>query len=396
MVKEKLNRNRLFFLAFAALAIQTAIYMTTTDIADLIQPYYYPMYAIDFSVGVCSRALIGSVISLFADKIDVYALNVALLAVHIVGIFLICLFLNSCYKINKSDFLFVFCVVLLFSVNKTLLDYMGIMDIYWILGAAACILIVNRKYLRWLIPLICTLCFAAHNAFVLTYMPVVLLAVLYVCVKNPTKSNAAFLAFCVLTVGAAAVYFVFIGDGTVRLTEQELVEYLNRKLPAKSEDEYWYILYSLYGTVPDKPQVQGFGNYISFMLEFTRDSLSDNNSFFYRMIVLCLAGAVPFYMLIVKMIKKSSGVFEKITLALTFLFIPLNLLATLLSTDTERFVSSFLLVMMMFVMLLIRNRDAAFSESLGELKQLAAKHKVPVAAAAIIVINFILDGGGVI
>ena len=389
-IKKKIIENKIFFITFSALLLDLVMWLLTVDIHDAVDNYYYPMYVINYSIGFCSRALIGSIISLFTDTVNVTVLTICLICFHIVACFFISLFINGCMKKCDSKLLYVFILIVLLSpIFTVFLRYMGIMDIFWLLGTIACVCIADKKFIRWIIPLICTLCLATHNAYVLTYLPVVLIIVMYQYIKKPSVGNLIFIVSCFILTGAASVYFVLVGDSTIKLTESELLSYVRGRLTGGGFDET-YILFSLYGKVPGIENVQGFGNYLKFMFEFTTTNM--DKGWYIYFTVITAAACAPIYAIITGMIKKAEKLNEKFVYACSYLFIPLSVLAALLSTDTDRYSSSLVLSLILLIMYFIRTGNKNFKERLDSFTAKINEKKALYIIVAVLICKYIFTG----
>lgn len=388
-MKEKIKQNKIFFLCFAVVVLSSVTTILSKGFDSLMNSDYYPLYALDYSIGFCSRILVGSVISLFTDQVNLVALKIALIVIYFLVCAFVCYLINKVLKGQSNNIIFIFTAVFLISPYFTsIMRYFGTMDIFWLLCMVLSFYLADKKYARWLIPIICVAGSAFHNAFILAYLPVIAVFVLYNFAKNPDKKSLAFVIVTSVFALASAVYFVIFADSTVHITQEQLLDTVNQRLGGVNFNKT-YIIFSLFNDNPQIEQLNGFGEYIKFMLWYTAETsgITSNVGLYLYMFLSTVIFAVPVYVLSVRMIKKAEKPLMKFIYALPFVYIPALAVCVLTSTDTDRFISTFLFSLLFTILMYAKNSDKAFNDSLDELyKKIKSKKAVAIIVAAMLVV----------
>lgn len=361
-MKEKIKQNKIFFLCFAVILINSVTIILQRGIDGLINSNYYPLYALDYSIGFCSRILVGSVISLFTDRVNLHALSIALMIVYFIVCVLVCAAINKSLKNQSNNLVFVFAAVLLVSPYfTTLVRYFGTMDVLWLLCMVLSFMLIDKKYARWLIPFICVVGSALHNAFVLAYLPAIAVFVLYKYAEKPDKKSLAFVIVTAVFAAASVIYFIIFGDDTIKITQEQLLDTVNQRLGGVNFNKT-YIIFSLFNDDPRIEQLDGFGEYVKFMLWYTadRNDVLSNVGLYLYFIISTAIFAVPFYAVTVRMIKSAQKPLMKFVYACPFAYIPAVLISVLTSTDTDRFINTFILSMLFTLLLYAASGNADF------------------------------------
>ena len=389
---EKNKENKIFFITFILLCLTSLNFILQRDFTQLVDSDYYPLYVVNYDCGFSSRLLIGAVFSLFfGEALSVQALTAVLFGVYILLCLLLSIFINNYLKNTDFEILGIYAAFMIVSPAFTsILNYFGILDIFWFFCAMGALGVINKKGLRWLVPAFCIIGLAIHEVFLTTYLPVIAIAVFYQLIKKPCGANYAFAAVCALTVGAASVYFLFIGDGTMKMTADGMVEFARSRFDAGFDD--WYLRSVFFWEIPNVEKYEGFFGYLQYNLV---EWLKINPSALQTIVFFAISGilsSIPFLYLMAKAFKKSESPAEKLVYFCSMMTVPLLMLQIFLSTDTERFSMHWLTVMLFTLLIFARENDSAFRLAFEEAKNKLSENKISLAFFGIAAARIILSG----
>lgn len=395
-ILKSIKENKIFFLTFGILMIVSFEYLGLKDSIHYIDNYYYPLYVINYECGYCSRLLVGSVLSLFfKDKLmsPTFIVNF-LMSVYILSCFLISLFLNNYLKKTKYENIGIYSFFLIITpIMVAFLRFFGTLDLFFIPLVLASLWLVDKKGWRWLVPVFCVISLCIYELFVTTYLPVMAIAVFYQFAKKPNVSNFVYIAVCAVVVGSAAIYFLFIGDGIMKMTSDQMVEFARGRLDAQgSTFDDFYLRSVFFWEVPDIEGYSGFTGYIKYNFDtYTKDDFSaiKNNIFF---IISNTLSVLPFFYLIGKALKKAENPLKKFIFFCSFSVFPFMLINLLLSTDTDRFSLHFILSSLLLLMFFVKEKDSAFSDSYDESVSKLGENKTILTVVGVSLARAILSG----
>ena len=161
-------------------------------------------YLITYEFGLIPRAFIGSVLSLFTNKITYHVVYVVAIIFFIILISQISLLLGSSIRRSESDVkpsVKIFTLLFLaspLSVTYLLGGYFARLDMYWIIITLIALVFLKNRILRWTIPLLSAIAIMIHQAYIVTYMPALVIPMLYEIYKSKysKKSIAVFSLSC--------------------------------------------------------------------------------------------------------------------------------------------------------------------------------------------------------
>ncbi len=395
-VIERVKENKIFFITFSMLLLVSFEYLGQKEAIHYIDNYYYPLYVINYDCGYCSRLLVGAILSLFfGDRLmsPVFIVNF-LMCVYIFVCFLISLFLNNYLKKTKYEAFGIYALFIVISpVMLSFLRFLGTLDLFWMVFVLGALWLVDKKGWRWLVPVFCVISLCIYELFVTTYLPVMAIAVFYQFVKKPNVSNFVYIAVCAVVVGAATIYFLLLGDSTMKMTSDAMVEFARNKLDAQGStfDEF-YLRSVFFWELPHVEKYSGFTGYIQYNFDiFTKNDHSAVKNIIFFIISNTLS-ALPFFWLIAKAFRKASKPIKKFTFFCCFSTFPFMLINLLLSTDTDRFSLHFLLASLFILMFFVKEKDTTFSESYDEIVKKIDKSKAVVTIAGVCLARIILSG----
>lgn len=368
-ISDRIKENKIFFVTFGVLMLVSFVYLLQKEPVHYIDNFYYPLYVVNYSCGLSSRLLVGSVFSLFIrDELSVDSLICVLICVYIAICLIFSLLVNSCLKKTKYESIGIYVLLMTVSpVFLSLVRYMGILDTFWLFFVFGSVWAVNKKGWRWLIPVFCIISLTIHEVFAVTYLPVIAIMVLYQFAKKPDIHSFIYVAVCAVIVGLGALYFFVIGDATISMSSDELVSFARNRLDEQGQnfDDY-YIRSVLFWETHNVEEYSGFLGYIRYNFRTYVLGYNGLESVIYFLlsdIILC----VPYIILIIKSLKKAEKPILKLIFLCSTAIIPLFLAQLFISADTERFSMHLLISVVMMMLFFIREQNASFSESYDNL-----------------------------
>jgi len=142
-------------------------------------------YAVTYKFGLIPRAFIGSLISLFANKITSHAVYIMSIISFIILISQISLALGRLIRKSDPDIKLsvkIFAILFLaspLSVTYLLGGYFARLDMYWLIITLFSLFLLKRRTLRWTVPLLGAVAIMIHQGYLLTYMPALLIPMFY-------------------------------------------------------------------------------------------------------------------------------------------------------------------------------------------------------------------------
>lgn len=390
-----IKENKIFFVTFGILMLVSFEYLVQKELLHYVDDYYYPLYVINYSCGYSSRLLIGSIFSFFfGETLGAVNLIRILLCIYIVVCFLLSIFINNYLKKTKYELIGVYSVFLSISpAMLAFLRYLGTLDLFWIAFVLASLWLVDKKGWRWLVPVFCVASLCIYELFVTTYLPVMAIVVFYQFAKKPNVSNFIYIAACAVIVGAASLYFLILGDSTMKMTAEQMTEFARGRLDTQGNGfSDFYLRSVFFWEVPDVEQYHGFMGYIKYNYDvfISNDPSAVKNGIYF---VICnILSATPFFFLIAKAFRKAEKPIKKFVYLCCFSVLPFMVINLLLSTDTDRFSMHFLLASVLLLIFFIKEKDVAFSDSYDEVTQKLSKNNTVLAIVGISIARIVLSG----
>lgn len=392
---QKSNENKIFFVTFILLCLTALNFILQRDLTQLVGSEYYPLYVVNYNCGFSSRLLVGAVFSLFfKETLSVQTLTAVLFAIYILLCLCLSLFINNYLKNTAFEMLGIYAAFMIVSpAFVSVLNYFGILDIFWFFCTMGALAVMNKKGLRWLVPVFCIIGLAIHEVFLTTYLPVIAIAVLYRFIKKPCAVNFIFVAVCAVVVGAASVYFLIIGDSTMKMTADEMVEFARSRLSTDASNfPDWYMRSVFFWEIPNVEKYEGFSGYLQYnLIEWLKTNPSSLQiiGFF---LISDIISSIPFIYLIVGAFRKAESPAKKFVYLCCLMTVPLLLLQIFFSTDTERFSMHWLTVMLFILLFFAKENDSAFRLAFEEAKLRLSEKKISLAFFGIAAARIILSG----
>jgi hypothetical protein len=192
-------------------------------------------YLITYRFGFISKAMIGSIFSLFSDRITTHAIYITAIVSFLFLILLISFLLgriirNCREEIKPSVIVF----VLLFlssplSVSYMLGMYLGRFDVYWIIITLVSLVFLKKSVLSLLVPILCAVGISVHQGYMFSYMPALAIPIFYeVYLNRFSKRNIFILVSSCISFTFLFVYFQTVPAIIPFENAVEFSDYLSR------------------------------------------------------------------------------------------------------------------------------------------------------------------------
>ena len=368
---KSISKNNIFFRNRFALCLFIFSVVYSVAITNRFKPWEvddYAMYSfcsVDFSYGFATKLLPGAIFNAIfganatRENATVFMSIIVLLIFAGVSV-LLQKFLK---KIPAKERTYAFVLALMFLTGAYTFSIftktLGVLDTYWVLFTVIFFLILENKYLKFLIPLLFAGCIFVHNASIVSYIVLMSIVLLYkISRQTDKKQKIGYIFILAVSLGVAIGLFLFFS-----LKEADLVcsiEDFHKKLLSHGSDCFYYYDYAFFDIYQGEQYIPDFvSNINSPFLKFLY-------VIFYRVklnikvvmarwqvhltsFILALVILLPLVLLFIifhkKRMKTSSDLFSKIIAVLMILQFPFTLLTTLpFSEDiTRQFTHSFLI-----------------------------------------------------
>ncbi|MBQ9880832.1 MAG: hypothetical protein IJM45_10415 [Clostridia bacterium] len=327
----------------------------------------YSFHAVDFSMGFCTRILPGAVYKLLVGKWSMEAVNAfdsvfMILLFAVLSVFCEKLILG----VGKKDRLAFLLVVLLFLTGPCTFPMyiieLGMIDVWWVFFTAAAVVLLSCRRLFPLVVPIGALCVTIHFSAMYTFVPLIVLLILYKCASEQNKkTKAALFSVAVLTAAAAcatAVYFLVNEKNNLVYTREEF----DAVLASRGVTFFDYYDYAFYGFISDAQprlvEAMSSSEPVSF-IQRVMQQISINASTLefatkLYVLVLMIPAVVLLFGFVFTAVKGRSGKAEKaVLLSAPALFVVSLGFGWLFSTDVIRFLGHSFLGLFTFVMFVI-------------------------------------------
>lgn len=389
MYRQKIPSSIIYSLfIFAAILI----YSSLTSM-DMSLDALYSLYLGDFSIGICSRLLIGEILSIFKDSFTREWINSFLQISTISILFFVSLYLGNAYaSANKATkrplllFLFIF-IAIPTSVSIYTGNFFSYADIFLLAILIITAFFGNNRFLSFTLPVIFAAGVLIHDCYILAYMAPCLGILAYnafVTYKNKPWASSVF-ALSSVSCAAMSVYSVVFSTKTLKMTYPEMLEYLAQKGNCRISEVSGYLEYYLYFNDPEEitgaPYIENIWVFLKYVIAYACDGLSSREWFD----LLYTIPVLVFIILIwAKCIKLSDGFFGKVPYMLFILTILPQILSTIISGDFMRFLAPMVITQIIYIFVCARQQDSALNTVLENLN-----HKKLCFAAFFLLLLFI-------
>lgn len=170
-------------------------------------------YLLNYKFGFSSRFLIGSILSLFTDRVTYKIIFITVIVFLLILIFLIAILLGAVIRACKPDeqsAVTMFAVLFLtspLSITYLFGIYFAKFDLYWIILTLIAIPLLKNSVTCWLVPFICAAAVLVHQGYMVTYMPAIAIILLIEVYRSnySKRSVALFWTSCLTMAGLFVV-----------------------------------------------------------------------------------------------------------------------------------------------------------------------------------------------
>lgn len=333
---------------------------------DMYEMGLYSLFLCDFSIGICSRFLVGSILSLFKDSFTMEWMN-TFLRISTFAIFLLASHyfassLTLADRKHKNVLTLMTGIFVLFPFSMTVFagDAFGFIDVFCMVILLLTAYFCQNRILIYLTPLLMIAGVFIHDSFLTAYMSPCLAIIAYYSIKNSgnrlTRAYPFFIA-APLSV-ATAVYSVFFSRKTLTMTAEEMLRYLAKKGNTTVEAVSGYIddvvtWVDVRQVAPEGEDRNPLSN-IFYMLKFGLDEFGINNFVGIISVIPILALVITVWIKAIKNNRTFSGKVPYILFMLTLL--P-QILSIMMSNDFSRFLSPLVITQILFLFVTARNND---------------------------------------
>lgn len=174
-------------------------------------------YLMTYETGFISRALIGSIVSLFTSRLTIHQIFIVGTFSYLlmtVGISMLLGHLIRNSKSTERTAITIFVILFLsspLSVTYLLGFHFARLDLYWIILVLSALICLKNSVLLWAVPLLGALAVCVHPGFLVTYMPALFIPILYEVYRNrgSKKHIVVFILSCSFTIFLFTYFQVF-------------------------------------------------------------------------------------------------------------------------------------------------------------------------------------------
>ena len=214
----------------------------------------YAFHIVDFSMGFCSRILPGAIYRLLTGGIytqtAVYIYEAILISVFFIflAVFFEKLIISSPVE-NRPIMAF---LLFLFAAGpfsfSLFIRQLGMLDVYWVYFSSIILFFISKKKLVWFAAPFFFALIMVHYGAILTYIPAILLVMLYLSYHSEDKKTGKRYFFVFLTSLTISVvsclYFVFFERSNLTYSMDDFMKILySRHAGGGSEAYYDFIFY---------------------------------------------------------------------------------------------------------------------------------------------------------
>lgn len=252
-------------------------------------------YVCDFSVGLCSRLLVGAVIGLFKEKVSVQLMSL-IINTATIG----CLILQSVFaaavlrKAMRGKCLSAFLLGLAFILNPLVtVEYMsapGLLDVYLLALFLIWLCVYKTPLVGIVTPIFCLIGMAIHYEFLFAYLPPMLTILLYRAFCSEKKSTRICngITFTVSS-GVSATsffYFVLFAKDHLKMTSDEFYAHMLGRfdITVAQREGYTAVMgaplfrdyfdYYIFGEYKGQDYFENIGDFFAFLKNWTKNGFN--------------------------------------------------------------------------------------------------------------------------
>lgn len=308
---------------------------------------FHCLYVGDLSIGVSSRLLIGSVLSLFydtltSDNIDSFARTFVIISFVLQSVF-------TAFVIRKGireKNIFILLLSLIFIVNPVTVCayelFFGVLDLYnYVIFIIAMIIAIKGKSsVQFLIPILSIIGLFIHYSYFLAFFPPIFVISLYRTVNaedKKLKKEATALGINTAVSVGVFFYLSLIAKNFLIMNADEMLRYVHSKVDKSVlifDDYLMYYIYDIFkGT-----QMESASSSLSALININNDLRKTGATTQYLLFISLLV--IIFWVICAILVKNTKSFKQKLPF-IAACIMPLALIPELvLSSDTWRWISS--------------------------------------------------------
>jgi len=260
------KKNNLFFRTFERVKYELPIFILLflffipkrSDLAR--NDVYVTMLIFDYRIGFAPRLFIGSVMSLFTDYKSLHFMNNFMDIFCVATLVLFAIVAGRIIRKagDKAKEMPIFFIILFIVVPYTravlfpgpIVSFDRFLVVFTLLALIA----INKKVIKWFVPILIFMGLATYQGFAFTYMPVIAILLIYEIFRN--KKSKESIALCVVAFTTMAVFsvyfFLYHGIDSFKNVD-ELLAYAANKTDLREYLKGFDIRYTLNGYLFTKP-----------------------------------------------------------------------------------------------------------------------------------------------
>ena len=375
---------------FCALASNFLLFFTKEQImTDAI----YPIHLVDTKFGFISRTFVGTITGFLwehptKNQVAFFHSLIVLLTFASVAVFFGKCIRNADEKLRTPLLL----LCLFFTVSpygfRTYINLFDLLDIYWVLCAALCLLATDNKKTVFLIPLFIFLGEWVHFTFFLAFMPLIYILCFNKCLKEKNRNYYILTGIMLIVSVSATLYFSFTSHYLKVSDFTDFADYIIEKAGDKitkfevycgeqfrSPDDFNYDFYIEKLGLPEwvKYETSAFkkGIYTYFFLAFIDGSLSKMIAD-YILASPLIAFFIPIWH---KACKVTADKKERFIYFLCLITPLVGVFSTIFSSDTSRWLSIMLIQNLFLLTLFIKEKSSPVADAFFDIYTKLEKHK---------------------
>ncbi|MBQ2931399.1 MAG: hypothetical protein IJE62_00940 [Clostridia bacterium] len=247
-------KNHIYAFAFFAFLVLYNFVVVLKCQLPQISEVVYSFHIVDYSIGFCSKLLVGAIFNFFYDEINrsnvlTYEIILILLLFVTIAIFCEKLFKKVSYKYRKTALIIIFFFL---SGPGTFAPHIldiGSLDLYWVYFTVLFIVCLTNQKLYPLIIVPFVFCVLIHFASLICFIPFFVIVSLYKLsgIEDITERKKLWISLIVSVILAVALaaYFMMFERSNVNYTIEEFHEFLKSKGSTHFRYYDWY-LYQVY------------------------------------------------------------------------------------------------------------------------------------------------------
>lgn len=312
-----------------------------------MQGIFHCLYVGDFSIGISSRLLIGSLLSLFtetlsADVIDGFA-KVFLYLSFILQAFFAAVVIRKALREKNNYMLIIAAVFVVCPVTVCAYTmFFGVLDLYnYVLFIAAMIILIKGKSnLQLLIPLISAAGLLIHYSYFFAFFPALFVMGLYravSCEKKQLGKEAAALGLNTAVSVGGFFFLTLIAKNFMVMTPEQMLEHVHSKADKTVMIYDDYLMYYIYDIFKGT-QMTDSASSLSALININGELRKPVATLQYLLFISLIA--LIFWTVMIILAKKEKDVKKKLpyiaACVMPFALVP----ELILSSDTWRWIAS--------------------------------------------------------